>query len=195
MLNSKHLIWAGLGMAILLGLGVATVIWPNYRQAATTRKHVAELRQKIGSIEIQNREVQRLDSDVTKLRSRVANELKLIPEAPASAALIGKLSQPVDNITVMDQQIMTGSPSEAIIGGKTSVQAMPLTVDMEATFDSIFALIQNAESIGRLVRVSSVRILCKRDEKSATANDPPIVKATVVLEAIYDPPGAAGEVR
>ena len=93
---------------------------------------------------------------------------------------------------------------------------MPLTVDMQATFDSVFALIRNAESMDRLVRVASVRVMCKREftaesaesaEKtsrksrsafsaSSAVNNPlesdrfgsPILKASVGLEAIYEPP-------
>jgi hypothetical protein len=39
--------------------------------------------------------------------------------------------------------------------------------------------------MNRLVRVASVRINCKRDDKKAV--EPPIVKASIGLEAIYEP--------
>jgi hypothetical protein len=54
-------------------------------------------------------------------------------------------------------------------------------------------LIRNAESLERLVRVASVRVLCKRDEKNP---DQSTLKASVGLEAIFIPgDSTAGGVR
>jgi len=190
MINSRYLMLAALGLMVVLSLGVGFIIWPNYRQAATIRRQTADLRDKVADLSGQTQALHRLAEDVSRARTRVEQELKPIPETQDMAGLIQKLSQDVDHVRVRDQTFTVGSAGEAIIGGKSSMQAMPLTVDIEATFDSVFALIQNAESIDRLVRISSVRVLCKRDDKQQS--DPPIVKASVGLEAIFDPPAPAG---
>ena len=62
-------------------------------------------------------------------------------------------------------------------------RVQPLTVDMEARFDSIFALLRAAESMDRLLRVSSVKIACER----RVAGVQPLAKASIVLEAVYEP--------
>jgi Tfp pilus assembly protein PilO len=150
------------------------------------------LQAKVAGIGGQTQQLEHLVSEVARAQNRVDNELKTIPETPDLAGLIRKLSQDVDRVRVLDQTFTAGTPAEAIIGSKAEVEAMPLTVDMESTFDSVFALIQNVESIDRLVRVSSVRIGCKREVNAQTAAqiDAPIVKATVSLEAIFEPPAA-----
>jgi len=61
--------------------------------------------------------------------------------------------------------------------------AMPLAADMYATFESVMALIDKAESMSRLVRVASLRLLCKRDDQKT---DVPLLNASIGLEAVYD---------
>lgn len=199
---------AGIGLLALVSLVVGCIIWPNYRQAAAVRGQITSLYFRVASFGEQTNEVKELEAQLAEAQHRIANEFKLIPDDPDSATLIGKLSQDVDRVRVLDQTFQMGSPSDAIIGvsdqrqpsGSAAAisvpQASPLNVDMEATFDSVFALIQNAESVNRLVRVASVRVLCKRslapDEKdklvlsNSRGADPTIVKASVVLEAIFN---------
>jgi hypothetical protein len=180
------------GLVIVIALMGCLLVWPNYRRATTVRQQVSDLNSRIKSFGSQTEEKQRLEAQLKITQSRVNNDLKLIPESADLATLIRKLSQVVDRVRVIDQTFTAGTPGEAIIGSQSSMQAMPLTVDMQATFDSVFALLQNAESIDRLVRVNSVRVMCKRDEKNAVIDgDVPIVKATVGLEAIFDSPVAS----
>jgi hypothetical protein len=188
MTHSKKMGLAAAGLAMTIMLITLLFIWPNYRQASSIRRQIEELQGKVEGFSDQTQKVQLLEKQLQASQDRVLNELKLIPDVPDLAGLIRKLSQDVDRVRVLDQTFTAGSPSEAIIGGKASAQAMPLTVDMEATFDSVFALVKNAESIDRLVRIATVRVLCKRDEKQSLTR--PIVKASVGLEAIFDSPGS-----
>jgi hypothetical protein len=59
---------------------------------------------------------------------------------------------------------------------------------MEARFDAVFALLRAAESMDRLLRVTSIKVVSDRLQD----DDQPFTDATVVLEAVYDPP-ATGE--
>jgi hypothetical protein len=100
------------------------------------------------------------------------------------ASVIRKLSLPVDKVTVHDQTFTAGTATSAIPGhSEVTTMAMPLTVEMQATFDSVFAMVRAAESMSRLVRVSSVRVLCKREKDE----EPPVLTASVGLEAIFEP--------
>src|SRR5690606_22693203 len=137
---------------------------------------IGDLRARIANLEHSTQDVERLTAEVAQQRLRIEREFKIIPESADIASLIRKLSLPVDQTMVRDQTFTAGSPGDAIPGGASPLQAIPLMVDMEATFDSVFALVRSAESVDRLVRVSSVRMMCKRDEAQ---NDRPILKATV----------------
>jgi len=189
MQTNRNLTLAGAAVVAVVGLATGLFIWPNYREAAAIQREIDELRSKIASMDGQAQIVDDLRAQLAAAQDHVARELKNIPDSPDLAGLIRKLSQEVDRVAVLDQTFTAGGPCDAIAGGtpRSNAQAMLLTVDMESTFDSVFALIRNAESLNRLVRVTSLHALCKRDEKQPT----PIVKASIGLEVIYQPDAAA----
>ena len=59
----------------------------------------------------------------------------------------------------------------------------PLAVTLHADFNSIFSVIQNVESMNRLVRVSSIRMTRKESESEESA---PALQAAIGLHAMYD---------
>jgi hypothetical protein len=94
----------------------------------------------------------------------------------------------VDGANVRDQMFDAGDPKDAVYGSELSTQVTPLTIDMEARFDAVFALLRTAESMDRLLRISTVQVVCNRVDE----DDEPFTKATVVLEAVYNPPEDGG---
>lgn len=219
MWNDRHITIAAAclvaGALVLVGL----FIWPNYRRASQVRGQIADLQAKMDGLEGRNNEVEQLAAQLRALQSQVETELKEIPWTPDVASLYRKLSQEVDGSIVLDQTFTKGSVSELAVtigdgsaavqpdGAKaatSSLQAMAITVDMEATFDSVFAMVRSAELMRQLVRVSSVRLQCKRDalgqaaaktpetsvpDGQAQGTDACIVSATIGLEAIFEPVG------
>lgn len=181
----KH--WLGVFMIMgMLAFGGWTLAWPGYRQSATINRQIDALKLKVAGLSDQTGIARSLAEKLFRAQTRIEHQLKSIPNSPEVAELIRKLSLPVDQTRVADQTFTAGSPSDAIVGMKSPMRVMPLTVEMEAAFDSVFALMRNAESLNRLVRITSVTISCKRDEKKP---DSSMVKATVGLDAIFEPPG------
>ena len=191
MQSNKHFAIGIVATFALAATASLLFIWPNYREARTVRLQVAELQGRVTMLESRSKEVERLAEHLQAARQRVQSDLKLIPENADIAGLIRKLSDTIDAVNVVEQTFTAGTPGEAIIGGDSSVMAMPLAADMRATFESVIALVRKAETMGRLVRVSSVRLLCKRDEQKT---DVPLLNASIGLEVVYDPADAA-EVR
>ena len=185
MSDSKHLMIALAGGLLVLLLGGALLVWPNYREARVIRQDVLELRGKISGLAGQTGKVEQLADELEAARHRVGEELKLIPETADVAGLMRKLSLPVDGRTVFDQTFTAGNPCDAVLGEDLNERVLPLTVDMQATFDSVFALICAAERMDRLVRISSVRVAA---ERPADGPDVPTLTASVGLEVVYDPP-------
>jgi Tfp pilus assembly protein PilO len=183
--SNKNVILVVIGMIVVMVFGVWTMVVPTYQRAAAIEQQASQLRDKIEDLSGQTEVVARLAKEVEETQARVEHELRSIPDSPDLAELMRKLSLPVDKSRVLDQTFTKGSTSEAIPGGKSMMQTMPLTVELEATFDSVFALLRNAESIRQLVRISTLSVVCKREGKQV---DPPIVKATVGLEAVFEPP-------
>ncbi len=184
MSSSKHLGIAVLVMFLLAGLGEFLFVWPAYSDAADLDARTADLRVKGQNYTALSDMIQKLKAEVAQATQHVKTDLKQIPDSPDVAGLIGILSMPREETTVRDQTFTAGQPKEAAPGTDVSVLARPLTVEMVARFDAIFALIRTAESMDRLVRVTSLELVCKRNKDQGE----PFAKVSVVLEAIFDPP-------
>lgn len=219
MRTDRNLLIAGACAVLGVGLTAALFIWPNYVQASRAQREAAELKSKMALLEGQAHEIERLTAEVAQTQEYIDTRLKVIPEAPDVASVIRKLSQDVDRVTVVDQTFTAETPCDAISGPSSSggasaskvssansagsraggssdepgLQAMPLTVDMEASFDSLFALIRNAESLNRLVRITSVRAAISTTKRDPIPGAPPLLKAAVGLEAIYQPSPGSGD--
>lgn len=186
MSEQKHFVMTALGAVLLLIVGGVLLVWPSYREAAAMRQGTAELNQRVATLETRQAEVQQLDEELAEARRLIREELKVIPEAADIAELMRRLSLRVDGVAVQDQTFTAGAPFGALPDEKYRTQALPLTIDMMARFDSAFAVLRAAETLDRLIRISSVRISCDREK--TVDQDQPFVTASIVMEAIYEPP-------
>ncbi len=181
--TNKRLVLGSLGLSALIVAGWLFIVWPVYREAGAVNERVAELRRKSQGARGRAQEIDRLTTALEAASSRVESEFKVIPVSPNVAGLMRSLSLPVDNITIRDQTFTAGQPKDAAAGADVAVKALPLTVDMVARFDAVFALIRAAEAQEHLVRVSSVNIASTRDDDQQV----PLVTASVRLEAVFEP--------
>jgi Tfp pilus assembly protein PilO len=171
-----------LSMLVVVGVGGLLLAWPAYREAAALNRQTDELRAKGERYELQAEQITRLSAQLDKATRRMDTRLKPVPEAPDIAGLMRVLSLAVDGSNVRDQMFDAGDPKDAVSGSDLSVRVTPLTIDLEARFDAVFALLRAAESMDRLLRISTVRIVCNRPHD----DDQPFTKATVVLEAVFE---------
>jgi hypothetical protein len=183
--SNRNLVWAVVGVVALAAIVAWVIIWPNYREAAEVKQRIVELERKIAGHGEQSIAIASLSSEVNNARRRMETELKVMPASPDVADLIRKLSLPVDGANVIDQTFTAGSPVDVNIGDAGSAKAMPLMVELAATFDSVFALLRSAESMDRLLRIASVKVVCKRTDDKIT--DIPVLQASLGIEAIYEP--------
>lgn len=185
MSSNRQLAVALVGLVILAAVGAALLVWPNYQKAHDIDEEIAMLHQEIKVLSIRNQALARLARKVNRATELRDAECKRIPPSPEVAELIGFLSREIDRRDVRDQRSTAGDPVSAVIGEQVGVLVTPLTIDMKATFDSVFRLIRAAETTDRLIRVGSVRIYRDGDEETDSS---PLVQASVGLEIVYEPP-------
>ncbi|MHC4128287.1 MAG: type 4a pilus biogenesis protein PilO [Planctomycetota bacterium] len=188
MSSSRHFIMAVLALIAVVGLGGLLLAWPAYREAAALDRQTEELRAKGERYDLQAQQIAQLSAALEEATRRVDTGLKPIPETPDVAGLMRVLSLAVDGSNVRDQMFDAGDSKDAAFGSELTTQVTPLTIDMEARFDAVFALLRTAESMDRLLRVSTVQVVCNRVDE----DEEPFTKATVVLEAVYNPPEEGG---
>lgn len=188
MRTTKQMTMGVLAVLVALGLVTAMFILPNYREARDVRTQVKDLQARVTTLESRTHAVDQLAEEVRAAREAAATNLKAIPETADVAGLIRKLSDPIDGMNIVDQTFTAGTAGPAIVGDDTPAMALPVVAEMHSTFESAQAMIRKAEMMRRLVRVSSVRLQCKRDDQKA---DIPVLVASIGLEVIYSAPETA----
>ncbi len=183
-MGTKQQIWfTYLGIPSIMVVGILVFAWPWYRERHEISLRLHSLQSKVSSLTDRTAELERLAREVEDARKVIAT-LRTIPDSPDIASLMRELSIPVDGWSVLDQTFASSTATDAVPDADLSTQAMPVTVEMEASFDSLFSLVNSAESMNRLVRVASVRITSEETEDRSVA---PMLHATVGLEAIFEP--------
>ncbi|MBC8203472.1 MAG: type 4a pilus biogenesis protein PilO [Planctomycetes bacterium] len=175
--------WMLIGTFVLAVLVMFCFAIPNYKTATTNVEEAKRLEDRINTLERRQVEVQNLRDEYESLVSQVEIDYKKVPAAPDTAQIVQALSLEVDGVHVLDQSFVAGSTTNQTTS-EDSFSVQPLAITMEADFESIFSVIRQAESMGRLVRVSSVRITRptgKTDSASA------ILEAAVGLHAPFNP--------
>lgn len=173
-----------LWLVLVVGVGGLLLVWPAYRAATALDRQSEVLRNKGENYDLQARRIASLTTQLDEMTHRVDTGLKVIPGSSDIAGLMRTLSMPVDGLHVHDQTFTAGDIGDAVPGGELSARVQPLTVEMVAKFDTIFTLIRKAESMSRLLRIASITIVT---EHRPEYEDLTVAKASIVLEAVFDP--------
>ena len=173
--------WMLFGTFVLSVLFVCFFIMPNYKNAERASIETANLEERIQQLELRQAEVEKMRVEYENLRQKVNSECKRVPTTPDMSKIVQALSLDVDGQKVLDQSFTAGSTSLKTTIDRFSVQ--PLAVTLHADFESVFSVIQNVESMNRLVRISSVRMTRKEADQDSTL---PALKAAIGLHAMYD---------
>lgn len=196
MTDRRHMLITILSAVLALALGGAVLVWPTMSKRSAVQEQIESLERKIAGISDEAKTVSRLEAELAALRETAAVEMKRVPGTPDMAGIMRKLSLPVDGRTVRDQTFTAGTPMSAIIGEETPEASLPLTVDMEADFEAVFALLRTAERMDRLVNVRSLHLMSpraqermlsrSRNETSGKSEaDEGLLSASVGLDVIY----------
>jgi Tfp pilus assembly protein PilO len=169
------------GTFVLSVLFVCFLIVPNYNNAESASIESSKLEAKIQQLTLRQAEVETMRLDYQASKDHVNSNCKLVPASPDMSRIVQALSLEVDGLKVLDQSFTAGNTSMKTPMDGFSVQ--PLAVTLHADFDSIFSVIQNVESMNRLVRVSSIRLTRRESDADSTA---PALEAAIGLHAMYD---------
>jgi hypothetical protein len=192
MLDSKHILGALASFFCVVLFGSLALAWPGYRQVLSIDREIADLRGRTEMLDASTAEVERLEARLHEARRKVGEELKIIADSPDLADVMRRLSLPVDEDTVIDQTFTAGSPFAMVLPGATTAEptvgdrpmAVPVTIELSGTFESLFAILAAAESMDRLIRIGTLRVTCDRSERNSSRQQP-ILTSSIGLEAVY----------
>jgi len=169
-------------------LTLLALAMPAWQESRDLRRESRELRHRCEQLRHEADEERRLGDRLEGMRLAAAASQRIIPQEPEVAAVMRRLSLPVDGVTVLDQTFSAGSDGPAVPGEEGSERVKPLTVDLIGSFESAMAIVHAAEAMDRLVRVASVRLEVTREQaerRERREEGAPELTASIGLEVVY----------
>ena len=175
----------------ILGAAVLTwqLTWPDWQSADERVERIAELERKVGELAKAELSLVAETTRLSEARARRDRECRLIPQSANVAELMQALTLEVDGHVVRNQTftVMDRPTKEA---GRFEV--LPVQIEMEADFTNVWSVLERAEGLSRLLRVSGLEIAMDDREHPAQIG-PQALRATLSLDVVYAPPGS-GEI-
>ena len=175
--DRETVIW-GIAPAIVAIMITALFVVPNYSRALRMQDEAQRL-EAVSSENInQKNNLQLLERNVAGLRDEYN--------------LLSTITRPTDGTVVREQSIRTSTLVQVdgvAIG--SPVLRRDVTVDMSASFESIFGVLDAAEGVNQLVTPRSVEIVVMSTALEQAASGNFVVRATIVWEEWFEQPATA----
>jgi len=174
----QRMLWIG-GPVLLAAVLVAFVAVPNYTRARAMRIESRSLAESTNQYLVQRSELDRLRSEVERMRYDRETSGATICEDPESSGLVTAVTRAVDGTQVSDQSIRIGDVSAlTTIPFGMALDRRTLEVRTTGQFDAIFDVVRAAEKSRGLGRISSIEM------RRADAGDGSL-ESTIVIDEFF----------
>lgn len=169
-----------------LGAVVGFVVYPTLRKADERATEAGRLLGRAAQLSAATRERDEMRDRVEASRAASREVLRSIPTTTDQAALMRMLAVETGG-DVQTQVINAGEAVPATPVASSPYKAVPVSVEMTATFPEIMNLLARAEGGERLVRAIKVTIEKppKRDNRRDADWESPFVKANIDFDAVF----------
>lgn len=190
MLDRETVVWAVVP-AVTAALVTALFVVPNYVRALDMQDEAQRLEAIAGENISQRNNLKLLEANVAALRETCARRCRPLAEGAEHDRLLAAITRPTDGNVMREQSIRTGPmvPVDGVaIGGP--VRRRDVTVEMTASFESIFGVLDAAEGIDQLVTPRTVEIVVLTGPIEQAAEGNPAVRATMVFDEWFEAPAS-----
>lgn len=185
-LDRDTLAW-GVVPAATAALVTVVFVVPNYVRAGAMRSETQLLEAVTSENISQRNNLARMEDAVAAMREEAARRCRPLSAEGERDGLVDAMTRHSDGLAVREQSIRTG-PREALAApvGGLRLARREVTVEMSATFESIFGVIDSAEGVDRLVtpRVLEIAAVSTPQEQAILGN--PAVRATLVFDEWFE---------
>ena len=169
-------------------LVTALFVVPNYVRALDMQDEAQRLEAVAGENISQRNNLQVLEKGVAALREESARRCRPLAEGTENDRLLASITRPTDGTVVREQSIRTGplSPASDAAGGASLRREV--SVEMTASFESVFGVLEAAEGVDQLVapRMVEIAVLHGPIEQASAGNA--AVRATMVFDEWFEAP-------
>ncbi len=176
---------AVVGTLVAAGLLTWQSTLPDWAKADERVARIEDLNRKVGGLSNAQRALESETSRLAAARDRQDAECRPVPPTADVAGLMQALALEVDGHVVRDQTftVIDRPASEA-----NRFQVLPVQIEVDADFASVWSVIERAEGLPRLLRVSGLEVSMLDRDKPVPGDSQPL-HATVSLDVVYAPPG------
>ena len=173
--------------ALSLSVVVAIVLvwwsaWPNWQEGTDRQVRAAELASKVSGLRTAEVDLTAATERLALARQLRDERCRQIPTIADVAGLMQSLSLPVDGQHVYDQTFaVVDRPQKSA----SQFELLPLRMDLDADFSSIWTVLDRVENLPRLVRVSGLDIMLGEDQDGDRARQ--ALQASLSLDLVYAP--------
>jgi hypothetical protein len=190
-LDRDTLAW-GIVPAMSAAMVTALFALPNYARARSLRDESQRLQAESSERISQRNNLALLESNVARLREERDRRCRPLGDGAERDRLLAAITRTADGTQVRDQSIRTGTMQPVEIpGSDLRVMRRSVDVEMTASFDAIFGVIDAAEGADQLVtpRAIEITVLTTPTEQALQGN--PAVRATLALDEWFEAPAPA----
>ncbi|MEY3026101.1 MAG: hypothetical protein RL136_1820 [Planctomycetota bacterium] len=184
------------GSVAALGAAVAFMLLPSMEASQSRSAESGRLLAQVAREADIVAERDRLHDELAQARADASRVLRTIPGRAEQAQLMRMLAVGTSD-DMGTQTIVAGDPLPATPSGTTPYRAVPVTVDMKASFERIIDVLARAEGDRRLVRPIRVELRRPIDGDEARGgrgamhdrNGRPLLEARLELDAVFTSAG------
>lgn len=186
-LDRELILW-GLAPCTFAIMLVACFALPNYMRAKHLREDSDRLKAVTDETRTAQNNLRKLEELVSSLRGERDRRCRPLVEGVERDRLLGAITRSSDGVAVQEQSIRTGQM--AVAEGMPEdypVERREIMVEMQGTFDSIFSVLDSAESVDQLVTPKSVEISLIPGPLEQAQTGACTVRANMVFEEWFAP--------
>lgn len=160
---------------------------PNYARALSMQDESQRLEAVSSENITQKNNLQLLERNVASLREEYSHRCRPLAEGTDRDHLLSTITRPTDGTIVREQSIRTSALAQVdgvAIGAPVSRR--DVTVEMSASFESIFGVLDAAEGVNQLVTPRSVEIVVTSTPLEQSTSGNATVRATIVFEEWFE---------
>jgi hypothetical protein len=182
MSGTTHLVLSGVAAAITILVGTLCLVVPVDRETRTVYHEIAMLERVVGHGPEHALVLEHLAAELTDARRRCDEWRRRLPTSPGIRGLTTRLTDFTDGREVRKRAVRRAGEAYPTLPG--TALALPLAVDLEASFDDVFAVLREAERAHEPVRVRRLRVTSRGP---GAPGEPPMLAASLDLEIVFDP--------
>lgn len=186
-IDRETAVW-GIAPALVAAAVTALFAVPNYVRALRMQDEAQRLEAVSSENMSQRNNLKMLERNVAELREEYARRCRPLAEGADRDRLLAAITRPTDGNVVREQSIRTG-PLSAVdgIAGGGPVMRREVTVDMTASFEAVFGVLDAAEGVDQLLtpRIVEITVLGTPAEQATGGN--PAVRAAITFDEWFEP--------